>query len=1055
MEDYKATNIKVLKGLEAVRSRPAMYIGDIGVRGLHHLVYEVVDNSIDEALAGFCDDIQVIIHQDNSISVKDNGRGIPVDIHPEEKRPAVEVVLTILHAGGKFDKSSYKVSGGLHGVGVSCVNALSKKLIVTIARDGKKYTQEYQKGIPVTELKNLGDTTERGTEVHFFPDEEIFQETLIYQYDILAKRIRELAFLNKGIKISLADERDGKVELFHFEGGIEEFVSYLNKNKDVLHTPIFFEKEEDKNIIEIAFQYNDSFNENTFSYVNNINTIEGGTHLIGFYNALTKVINDYIEKNFKNEEKLTSNDIKEGLTAVVSVKVPNPQFEGQTKTKLGNSEVRTIVSKVTFDVLSTYLEENPEVAKKILEKAMLAAKAREAARKAKDLARRKGALSSSSLPGKLADCQERDPAKCELFLVEGDSAGGCFSGDIKVALANGKNLSFKELVDDYKIGKKHYCYTLDKNNNIQIGLIKNPRITKKNTSVIKIILDNNEELICTPNHKFRLVNGSYKEAIKLTKEDNLAPLYRKISKKDKGITIDGYEMVYDFESKKWIFTHMLSDRYNIRNKIYSLENGCDKHHLDYNKLNNYPNNIIRLEKEKHMQLHRESADKTLRTKEVLEKLKRIRKTLEFRNKVKNSILKIRDQLSQRAKKQWEDQEYKEYMKKKFLEFYNSNSEYRKNNNEQLNKSQKEYWNHLENRKKQSERVKEFFLNNPNKKEELSKLSKKQWQEISLIEWRREKTKEQWTIEFRIKRKIAYDKTYYENSMKLLKELYDKNKLEEYDNERKKRNNKNLLKFETIKNRFFNNNKSSMVESIKHYNHKIKEIIPIKERIDVYDLEVDNTHNFALASGIFVHNSAKSGRTRTTQAVLPLKGKILNVEKARIDKIFANNEITTLISAIGTGIGDEFDISKLRYNRIIITTDSDTDGNHIACLLLTFFYRFMKQLIEQGHIYIAMSPLYKVSKGKEKIYLMNDQELNNIKEKLGENFDIQRYKGLGEMNPDQLWETTLDPESRHMKQVIIEDAVAADAMFTILMGDQVDPRKEFIFANSNLVKNLDI
>jgi DNA gyrase subunit B len=292
-------------------------------------------------------------------------------------------------------------------------------------------------------------------------------------------------------------------------------------------------------------------------------------------------------------------------------------------------------------------------------------------------------------------------------------------------------------------------------------------------------------------------------------------------------------------------------------------------------------------------------------------------------------------------------------------------------------------------------------------------------------------------------------------MKLLKELYDKNKLEEYDNERKKRNNKNLLKFETIKNRFFNNNKSSMVESIKHYNHKIKEIIPIKERIDVYDLEVDNTHNFALASGIFVHNSAKSGRTRTTQAVLPLKGKILNVEKARIDKIFANNEITTLISAIGTGIGDEFDISKLRYNRIIITTDSDTDGNHIACLLLTFFYRFMKQLIEQGHIYIAMSPLYKVSKGKEKIYLMNDQELNNIKEKLGENFDIQRYKGLGEMNPDQLWETTLDPESRHMKQVIIEDAVAADAMFTILMGDQVDPRKEFIFANSNLVKNLDI
>ena len=778
MEDYKAVNIQVLKGLEAVRKRPSMYIGDTGVRGLHHLVYEVIDNSIDEALAGFCDDIQVIIHEDNSITVKDNGRGIPVDIHPEEKRPAVEVVLTILHAGGKFDKSSYKVSGGLHGVGVSCVNALSKKLIVIIQKDGKKYIQEYQKGIPVTELKILGETSERGTEIHFYPDEEIFNETQVYQYEILARRIRELAFLNKGIKINLKDERDGKEELFQFNGGILEFVTYLNKNKEILHEPIYLEKEEDKIIVEIALQYNDSFNENTFSYVNNINTIEGGTHLVGFYNGLTKVINDYIEKNFKNEEKLTSNDIKEGLTAIISTKVPNPQFEGQTKTKLGNSEVRTIVYKITFEALSTYLEENPTIAKKILEKAMLAAKAREAARKAKDLARRKGALSSSSLPGKLADCQERDPAKCELFLVEGDSAGGCFSGDTKIALVDGRNLSFKELIKEHKQRKKNYCYTLDNKNNIQIALIKNPRLTKRNSEVIKIILDNNEEIICTLNHKFRLVDGTYIEANKIKKTDNLASFYKK-----ENITIS-----------------------------------------------------------------RKSKD---------------------------------------------------------------------------------------------------------------------------------------------------------------------------------------------------------------YNHKIKKILKLNKRIDVYDLEVKDTHNFALSSGVFVHNSAKSGRTRTTQAILPLRGKILNVEKARIDKIFANNEITTLISAIGAGIGDEFDITKLRYNRIIIMTDADIDGSHISCLLLTFFYRFMKPLVEQGHIYIAMPPLYKVSKGKEKIYLMNDQELNETIQKLGKDINIQRYKGLGEMNPDQLWETTLDPESRHMKQVIVEDAVAADAMFTVLMGDQVDPRREFIFANSSLVKNLDI
>ncbi len=626
--DYKATNIQVLKGLEAVRARPSMYIGDTGQRGLHHLVYEVVDNSIDEALAGHCTDIYVTILKDGSLSVKDNGRGIPVDMHPTEGRPAVEVVLTVLHAGGKFDKDSYKVSGGLHGVGVSCVNALSKKLIVTIFRDGNIYEQEYEKGIPVTEVKTLGQTTERGTTVQFFPDETIFQETVVFEYEILAKRLRELAFLNKGIKITLKDEREeNKETLFSYEGGIIEFVAHLNKNKEVLHPPIYIEKEEEKTIVEIAMQYNDGYNENIFSFVNNINTHEGGTHVVGFAMALTRVINEYIEKNIKNvEEKLSGNDMREGLTVVISLKVQNPQFEGQTKTKLGNSEIKGLVAKIVYKELATYLEEHPDIAKKVIEKALLAAKAREAARKAKDLARRKGVLSSGSLPGKLADCQERDPAKSEILLVEGDSAGG---------------------------------------------------------------------------------------------------------------------------------------------------------------------------------------------------------------------------------------------------------------------------------------------------------------------------------------------------------------------------------------------------------------------------------------------SAKSGRTRATQAVLPLRGKILNVEKARLDKIFANNEVTTIISAIGCGIGDEFDITKARYHKIIIMTDADVDGSHISCLLLTFFYRYMPKLIESGYIYLAMPPLYRVSKGKEKVYVMNDQELPAVLERMGKDVGIQRYKGLGEMNADQLWETTLDPSTRHLKQVVIQDAVAADEMFTVLMGDQVEPRKEFIFANAKFVKNLDI
>ena len=624
---YEAQSIKVLKGLEAVRQRPSMYIGDTGVRGLHHLVYEVVDNSIDEALAGHCSHISVIINKNGSITVKDNGRGIPVDIHPIEKRPAVEVVLTILHAGGKFDKDSYKVSGGLHGVGVSCVNALSSELTVIVKKHGKIHKLKFAKGVPQTELEVIGECQENGTEVTFLPDPEIFQETTEYQYDLLAKRLRELAFLNKGISINILDARDGKEENFQYEGGLIEFVKYLNRNKEVVHeTPIYFEKEEDKISVEIAIQYTDSFTENLYSFANNINTHEGGTHVIGFSTALTRVINDYIAKNLKDNFKLSGSDVKEGMTTVISVKIPEPQFEGQTKTKLGNGSVKGLVAKIVYKELGTFFEENPAITKNIIEKALLAARAREASRKARDLARRKGILSSGSLPGKLADCQERDPSKCEVFLVEGDSAGG---------------------------------------------------------------------------------------------------------------------------------------------------------------------------------------------------------------------------------------------------------------------------------------------------------------------------------------------------------------------------------------------------------------------------------------------SAKSGRTRATQAILPLRGKILNVEKARMDKIFKNTEITTMISAFGAGIGDEFNIAKLRYHKIIIMTDADVDGAHISCLLLTFFYRHMKPLIENGNIYLAMPPLYKVAKGKNKIYCMNDKELELALEELGKDSHIQRYKGLGEMNPDQLWETTLDPETRHLKKIIIEDAVAADEMFSILMGDVVEPRRNFIFENAKFVKNLDV
>jgi len=628
---YDARNIQVLKGLEGVRKRPAMYIGSTGQGGLHHLVYEVVDNSVDEALAGFCTEVSVTIHTDTSVTVVDDGRGIPVDIHPSQNRPALEVVMTTLHAGGKFDDNTYKVSGGLHGVGVSVVNALSEWLEVDVHRDGKRYRQRYERGVVASDVQELGPTDRNGTTVHWKPDNTIF-ETVDYNFDTLSQRLRELAFLNKGIRIQFLDERTGKKHDFQYEGGIVSFVKYLNENKTVLHpTPISHSKERDKVIVEFALQYNDGYVENVFSFVNNINTVEGGTHLIGFRAALTRTINNYAEREgmLKNLKDLSlgGDDVREGLTAVVSVKLPEPQFEGQTKSKLGNTEVKGIVESVVGEGIRTCFEEQPQVAKKIIEKCIATARAREAARKARDLARRKSILDSGSLPGKLADCQLTDPAQCEIYLVEGDSAGG---------------------------------------------------------------------------------------------------------------------------------------------------------------------------------------------------------------------------------------------------------------------------------------------------------------------------------------------------------------------------------------------------------------------------------------------SAKMGRDRRYQAILPLKGKILNVEKASLDKMLSNEEIRTIITALGTGIDNEFDADKARYHRIIIMTDADVDGAHIRTLLLTFFFRHMRPLIERGYIYIAQPPLYRVAKGKDIRYAYNDAERDAALEDIGrKGVHLQRYKGLGEMNPDQLWSTTMDPEARSVLKVTLDDLVEADRMFTILMGDQVEPRRKFIEEFADSVKNLDV
>ena len=636
--NYGGDQIQILKGLEAVRKRPGMYIGSTSSRGLHHLVYEIVDNAVDEALAGYCNTIEVTINQDNSITVIDNGRGVPVDVNHETGKPAVEVVYTMLHAGGKFGGGGYKVSGGLHGVGASVVNALSEWMEVYVKRDGHIYNQRYERGNVCYPLKIVGDCPleETGTKVTFLPDKEIFQETTVYEYNILKSRLREMAFLTKGIKIVLKDAREGieQERVFHYEGGIKEFVEYLNKSKDALYDKIIYcEGLKDGVQVEVAFQHNDGYNEVVDSFVNNIKTPEGGTHLTGFKNALTKTFNDYAKKNKlikDSEQSLSGDDIREGLTAIVSVKIEDPQFEGQTKQKLGNTVARSAVDSIVSEQLEIFLEQNPAVAKVICEKSILAQRAREAARKARDLTRRKTALENTSLPGKLADCSDRDPKNCEIYIVEGDSAGG---------------------------------------------------------------------------------------------------------------------------------------------------------------------------------------------------------------------------------------------------------------------------------------------------------------------------------------------------------------------------------------------------------------------------------------------SAKTARSRATQAILPLRGKILNVEKARLDRILGNEEIKAMITAFGTGIHEDFDISNLRYHKIIIMTDADVDGAHIATLLLTFFYRFMPVLIKQGHVYLAQPPLYKIEKNKKVWYAYSDEELNQIMLEIGrdQNNKVQRYKGLGEMDADQLWETTMDPEKRILLRVNMDEDSESeiDVTFSTLMGDKVEPRREFIEANAKYVKNLDI
>ncbi|MDP3735507.1 MAG: ATP-binding protein [bacterium] len=1126
---YGADQIQVLEGLEPVRRRPGMYIGTTGPDGLHHLVVEVFDNSRDEAMAGFGGDIELALLPGNRVRVVDNGRGIPVERHPQTKVSTLETVMTTLHAGGKFGSGGYTVSGGLHGVGVSVVNALSERLRAEVHRDGSAHAQEYRRGEPLAAAKRIGASERTGTIITFEPDATVFKDGISFDWKRIVDHMRQQAYLVKGMRITLLDARayEGKFDdqkvfylrdlgldlpstSFYFEGGLLSLVRFYNQSEKPVHKSIFYIEKEARALgvesVEIAFQYVDDISYRILAFANNTFNGEGGTHLTGFKGSLTRTLNSYARANNllkEKDENFTGEDVLEGLTAVISVKLREIQFEGQTKAKLGSVEARTALEGVMNEALSNFLEENPDEARAIIGKVSLAMRARKAAKAAKDSVLRKGALEGMTLPGKLADCQSKKREETELFVVEGDSAGGCWSGDTKVALADGRHLSFLELVKEHEEGKQNFCYTMQENGHIGLAPIESPRRTKQNADVIKVTLDTGDDLLCTPDHLFRLVDGSYIPAYNLTSSHSLAPLYRKISKKGEGTQLNGYEMVFDPQAHKWMPTHILADIYNLKKNVYVTTDGNHRHHFDFNKRNNNPTNIKRVTYEQHMAYHHAYIERTLHRPDVKQKSIDSKRIAEFRERARAKSLEKRELFSENAKRQWQDEDYKTYMVQKFLDYYSSNESYRKRNNALLDKAQREYWSDNENRRVQSDRVRVFFEAHPERKAWLSREAKRQWDSESLRAWRGETTRLQWTPAFREKRREAYNETYLRKALGVLHELYAENgtiDYARYNALRRERNDRSIIRHDTICERFFDGDMGRMEEAVVNYNHRIVRIERLEEPMDVYDLEVPGTHNFALASGVFVHNSAKMARDRVTQAILPLFGKVLNAERARLDKILASDKFRALVIALGTGIGEGVDLEKLRYGRIIIMADADVDGSHIKTLYLTFFYRQLRDIIERGHLYIAVPPLYKITRGKEAHYVFTDDEKAAYLKKLGVAIDdvseleeegedgegdaaaggeapgggereaggsaeegkpkktpkvsVQRYKGLGEMSADELWETTMDPASRLLHHVMIEDAAEADKVFDILMGTDVPARKSFIQSNAKLA-NLDI
>ncbi len=1132
---YNAENITVLEGLEGVKLRPSMYIGDTSSRGLHHLVYEAVDNAIDEALAGFCKNIIVTLNEDGSVTVEDDGRGIPVDIHSVYKKSAVELVLTKLHAGGKFDKKTYQVSGGLHGVGISVVNALSSSLKVEVKRNDKLYYQEYDHGNPKADLKVIGKAEGTGTKVTFLPDDKIFQE-IKFDFEILASRLKELAYLNSGVTIIIKDSK--KEKKFFFEGGIVSFVEDINKGKNKFHPPIYISKKTDSTVIEIALQYNDTFNESIFSFVNTINTIEGGTHYVGFSMALTRAVNDYIKKN-NFGESITSDDAKEGLAAIISLKIPNPQFEGQTKTRLGNSEVKGIVNSILYEELSTYFEETPQIARLIISKCMNAAKAREAARKARELTRRKSSLAGSALPGKLADCQEADPAKSEIFFVEGDSAAGSSKQartrqnqailPLKGKILNVEKSRLNKLLlndeirmiitaigtsigDEFNLEKARYHKIIIMTDADSVSYDTPIMLYNKKNDLLELwrfgqFIDTKQE----SEFYTQSSDGKKTELKKIyspLKHPKRTEMYSIKTVKGYNITTTGDHSIYSYKDKKvkldevrkltkkdyLIIPSQISRNdkvinLNLTNELCNLENKTKKQIFVVlnKKPRKLPNEaLIDIDIKSWNKIKKQRIRKGITRKKLAQKIGIYHTILEqWELKIDN----VRPKYKQLKRYldliglKLDDFKFKtiipfDIFEKKFKlqDLNRARLYYNKiNNSLQIKYNVDEDFAYLigaylgdgspAHTKKDPNRFC-FSLNKEDKKitmKILSNIIKKKFGKKTIQD----------------KNNILFHSLEFKLILKKL-DLYNKRVYNKF-----------------IPNIFFNLKKSIQYKLLEGHLHTDGYILPSESRLQHSSISKElivGLLNMYRQLGIFPSYNVrqankKNNRNSRESYILTIRynelKKIKAIWKRHKRAKLLEKELTKLKRDYEFKRKDLFKVSHDLYAIKIkdikkVTTQEEyvydlsvtsnhnfvggignfllhnTDGAHISCLLLTFFYRYMKPLIEAGYIYLATPPLYKVVKDKHKAYLFNDLELQTLLSEIGQDgIVIQRYKGLGEMNPEQLWETTMDPKTRILRKITIEDAVEADKMFTILMGEEVEPRRAFIQKHAKDVKNLDI